>query len=445
MDHTLIRSGFLIETKVNQIVPSSKSSKSSSPPRAATATFCRVLSTTITGLHSTRIFESNKDHSPKTGSINHINIGEKFPARIILHIPSRDLTFSSYLDFLTSWTGPLSTSEGYAVLRCRPGVRLQTCRVAAIDPLFAARLYCTFNNIPVMADVSISRCLDSKPDKIPMQIGEIIPEARVLASNLCEMSVSVTTAPKMLEERLLVVGDLKPGQLVIGTITHISEKTIFVKLSEYVTGHCPKDQATDVPVAELPPKFDVGKKLKCRVLYIDARTSSACLTAKKTLVEDEKPLVDFTKDAVVGRIVFGVMQKVLSGNPVSLIRFYGGISGLIATEEFERFNKQNKLKKGAVIQCQIIEADHLSRSLKLSLDLSSKLVTYQVPFSIASEIMRSLGVLRREKSSAVTPSEIVEWLKNSVGQSIAQRVISMENWEDQKIYIFLPRELRSKL
>lgn len=388
--------------------------------------------------------ESDEHSAIGKGNVSRLSVGDIHVARIILNVPSRNLIFSSCLDYLTSWTGPLISPEGYAALRCRPGYRLQSCKVAAVDPQFAARLVTSFNGVPVMADVAKSRCLDSNPDKVPLKVGDIIREARVLSSNLFESAVSVTTAPKMLEEPVLVAGDLKPGQLVTGEITFVSENTIFVKISQYVMGRCPKDQATNVPVAELPPKFQVGKKLKCRVLYIDIRSNSLYLTAKKTLVEDENPLADFTVDAVAGKIVNGVVQKVLAGNPVTLVRFFGGITGQLPTEEFETLNMQSKLKKGALVRCRIVEVNHLSRFLRLSLDLSPKTVVSSSSFAICSEVMQCLGGLRREKSRAVTPSEVVEWLEHHARASIVRRLLPVAKWVDQNVYIFLPRELRSK-
>lgn len=444
IDRILIRAGFLVDVKVTKVVSNSKSNKSSAPPRALVASFCRVLSTTIIGLHSTRSIDKSDGSSVPKGDITTVNVGDKHLARIVLQIPSRDLTFSSCLEHITSWTGPLSSGQGYTVLRCGPGTRLRDCRVAAVDPQVAARLACSFNGNPIMADVARSRCLDSTPDKIPLQVGAVIPEARVLSTNMFEMSVSVTTAPAMLEEPLLVVGDLRPGQVVTAEISFISESTIFLKLSKYVTGRCPKDQATDVPVAELPPKFQVGKMLKCRVLYIDSRSNAPYLTAKKTLVEDENALVDFSVDCVVGKIVNGVVQKVVNA-PVIQVRFFGGITGTIQSDEFEKFKQESKLKKGAVVRCQIVEADHLSRQLKLSLDLSSKLAKGRSPLAICSEVMQSLGILRRDRRCAVSLTEVSAWLKESISERTASRISPIVNWDDESAYIFLPRELRSEL
>ena len=60
-----------------------------------------------------------------------------------------------------------------------------------------------------------------------------------------------------------------------------------MKLSSYVQGQVHLRQLTDVPLATVPKRLQLGSKIKCRVLHVHKARRQLTLTAKKSLVKSE--------------------------------------------------------------------------------------------------------------------------------------------------------------
>ena len=99
---------------------------------------------------------------------------------------------------------------------------------------------------------------------------------------------------------------------------------IHVKLSDYVTGHVHLRQLTDVPLAAVPKRLQVGSKVKCRVLLVHKARRQLTLTAKKSLIQSDFQLTSVAA-AKVNMLLTGYVSKMTDVG--AIVVFYNGVRG----------------------------------------------------------------------------------------------------------------------
>ena len=97
-----------------------------------------------------------------------------------------------------------------------------------------------------------------------------------------------------------------------------------MKFSNYVTGHIHLRQLTDVPLASVPKRLQVGSKVKCRVLHVHKARRQLTLTAKKSLVQSDFQLTK-NSSAKVNMLLTGYVSSIHDYG--ALVSFYGGAKG----------------------------------------------------------------------------------------------------------------------
>ena len=70
--------------------------------------------------------------------------------------------------------------------------------------------------------------------------------------------------------------------------------------------------------------FQVGSKVKCRVLHVHLKRRQLTLTAKKSLVQSDFQLTN-TADAKVNMLLTGYISKMIDAG--AIVQFYGGARG----------------------------------------------------------------------------------------------------------------------
>jgi len=204
---------------------------------------------------------------------------------------------------------------------------------------------------------------DTEPPATSLAIGAKTTY-RVLAYNFLDGLAMLTRRPADLEDGVLVsVSELSAGELVTGHITRTADHGIFVQLSDYVTGHVHLRQLTDVPLATVPNRFQVGSKVKCRVMHIDASRRQISLTAKKALVKGDFQLTDNSK-AKTNMLLTGYVSSVKSYG--AIVSFYGGAFGLIPSQDM---SAEEAPAVGMAVRCRVSYVDKKKNRLILSLNL----------------------------------------------------------------------------
>ena len=99
---------------------------------------------------------------------------------------------------------------------------------------------------------------------------------------------------------------------------------IHVKISDYVMGHVHLRQLTDVPLAAVPKRLQVGSKVKCRVLHVHSARRQLSLTAKKSMVRSDFQLTQNSM-ARPHMLLIGYISSVHDYG--AIVSFYGGAFG----------------------------------------------------------------------------------------------------------------------
>ncbi|KAL2086750.1 hypothetical protein ACEWY4_017809 [Coilia grayii] len=161
--------------------------------------------------------------------------------------------------------------------------------------------------------------------------------------------------------------DLKPGQVVEGTILSLQRFGLMVKVTDHIKGMIPRTHMADVTIANPEKKFTVGNKVKCRVLSVDVANKKLTLTRKKGLVESSLPIFATYAEARAGRIAHGVVVCVKDFG--CIVHFYGDVKGLVPTRELcTEFvtSAQQLFYVGQVVKAKVLQCDPEKEKLLLS-------------------------------------------------------------------------------
>ncbi|KZV74937.1 nucleic acid-binding protein [Peniophora sp. CONT] len=155
--------------------------------------------------------------------------------------------------------------------------------------------------------------------------------ARVIGYYPLDGLLQLSFRPSVLEQKFLQVGDVQPGELVKGTIKQLTDKALFVSISGNVDAVVFPNHYADITLKQPQRRFKPGASIKCRVLVVDPERKRIALTAKKTLVESELPIITAFEDAKVGMVthatIFRVTDKRLQ------IEFFNNVKGAIPAKE----------------------------------------------------------------------------------------------------------------
>ncbi len=87
-----------------------------------------------------------------------------------------------------------------------------------------------------------------------------------------------------------------------------------VVLSEFISGFVPKVHTGDVPLSDalVQVKMKKGAFIKCKVIQLDPEEKRCILTAKKTLIRSDLPLIDSFDNLSLGQETYGTVVSIQS-------------------------------------------------------------------------------------------------------------------------------------
>ena len=97
----------------------------------------------------------------------------------------------------------------------------------------------------------------------------------------------------VIHKSLLSWTELKAGDVVWGEVKSLEgEKYAIVKLNEFIEGWVYREHLSDIPLKKIPKSFstNIGKKMKFRVLSVDAEKKVLELTLKDLLIRGKKKM-----------------------------------------------------------------------------------------------------------------------------------------------------------
>ncbi|KAL7064474.1 hypothetical protein AAHC03_05325 [Spirometra sp. Aus1] len=118
---------------------------------------------------------------------------------------------------------------------------------------------------------------------------------RVIDLNLFDNVAIVTRKTEMLTATFLSILDVKAGAKVTATVRKCDKGGVVVRIGGKLRGLIPYMHLSDVAIKKPEDRFKRGDKVKCRVLVINKETGKLLLTAKKSLLSSELPLLGSAK------------------------------------------------------------------------------------------------------------------------------------------------------
>ena len=202
---------------------------------------------------------------------------------------------------------------------------------------------------------------------------------RIVQFNLIDGLVIVSLQDSVLEKPFMKLSDVKPGAVVEGEIAKLTEKGIFIRLSDHFDGFCPDAQLADAKVKRARTKLTEGDKVKCRVMIVNLSDRFILLTCKKSLVSSELPPLTDKTSAKPGDIHDG--EIIVIQDHGILVRFCNNVVGFVPKMELSSsstqiiLDPQSSFKTGQTVRCIVLKNDVENNKLTLSLRLDRPALT----------------------------------------------------------------------
>ncbi|KAI0275150.1 nucleic acid-binding protein [Gloeopeniophorella convolvens] len=155
--------------------------------------------------------------------------------------------------------------------------------------------------------------------------------ARVTGYHPFDGILQLSMRASVLEQKFLRVSDVQVGELIKGTVKKLTANALFVSISGSVDGVVFPNHYADITLRHPQKRFKEGSNIKCRILTVDPTRKRVALTAKKTLVESELPIISRLEDAEIGMVTHAVIFKITEKR--LLIEFFNGVKGSIPQKE----------------------------------------------------------------------------------------------------------------
>ena len=175
-----------------------------------------------------------------------------------------------------------------------------------------------------------------------------VHKARVTGYYPLDGILQLSLRPSVLAQKFLQVADVQVGEVIKGTVKKLTDSVLFVSISGNVDAVIWPNHYADITLKHPQKRFKPGGSIKCRVhllpisfevkadtgfqvLAVDAARKRIVLTAKKTLVESNLPIVSQFSDVQVGIVTHAVVFKVLEKS--LQVEFYNNLKAFVPARE----------------------------------------------------------------------------------------------------------------
>lgn len=190
---------------------------------------------------------------------------------------------------------------------------------------------------------------------------------RILDFSLIDQIYFASLRESVIERPFFKYQDIKPGQVVEGTVSVLLDHGMVVHLSDHIKGLVPRTHLSDIVLKNPEKKYMEGMKVKCRVLSVDAENRKMSLTRKKAMIESSLPLFLNYVDARPGRVSHGYIVCVKSFG--CIVRFYNNVKGLVPPNELSSeaiVSPEEVFYIGQVVKAKVLQCDPEKEKLLLS-------------------------------------------------------------------------------
>ncbi|KAI9444728.1 nucleic acid-binding protein [Lactarius indigo] len=305
---------------------------------------CLITSVSPLGLNVQVLgyFEGTIDeyHLPPGDPVDNFKAGKKIKARVLYEIPGTSpprfsLSLASHLIALEQKSvnagggdeDTINIDEAYPV-----GTTLDSVKIVRVEP---ERGLLVDVQKGIRGFVHISHTSDDYVPSLSASSGAwkigTSHRARVTGYHPFDGVLQLSMRASVLEQQFLRVSDVQVGELLKGTVKKLTEGALFVSISGSVDGVVFPNHYADIVLKHPQKRFKEGANIKCRVLVVDPERKRVALTAKKTLVESDLPIVSRLENAEVGMVTHAVIFKIAEKR--LLVEFFNNVKGSIPFKE----------------------------------------------------------------------------------------------------------------
>ncbi|KNC78346.1 hypothetical protein SARC_09219 [Sphaeroforma arctica JP610] len=196
------------------------------------------------------------------------------------------------------------------------------------------------------------------------KVGRTIP-CRVTGFNTIDGVVNVSAQPSVVDQKYYRYEDVKAGMKIEGTVTNISDSSMYIQISKQVRGVCPSSHFADFQLKNPKKKFREGMTIKCKVLSVDCAKQRLVLTHKSTLVKSTLPAITCFEDVTSGLKTAGYIWSVKEHG--CLIKFYNNVVGIMPNAELRRAGVTDDMVQGKAIKVIVVRVDSENKKFYLAL------------------------------------------------------------------------------
>ncbi|KAH9486567.1 rRNA biogenesis protein rrp5 [Psilocybe cubensis] len=170
--------------------------------------------------------------------------------------------------------------------------------------------------------------------------------------------LQLSLKPSIIQQKYFQVGDVEVGEVVKGTIKKLTDTGLFVSLSGGVDGVIWPNHYADIVLKHPAKRFKEGASIKCRVLVVDPERKRISLTAKKTLVDSNLPVLSRIEDIVPGVVTHAVVFRIYEKH--LLIEFFNNLKAIVPSKEISDTPKSQlseAFPPGRVVRVRILGVD----------------------------------------------------------------------------------------
>ncbi|KAA1468077.1 nucleic acid-binding protein [Dentipellis sp. KUC8613] len=380
----------------------------------------------------------DKLHLPSGNPADNFKLGKKIKARVLHSIPGVSsprfaLSLADHILKMKVKTSDNKIDNCPTIQEAFPiGTILESVKVVEVE---SERGLLVEIQPQVQGFIHISHVSDEhvpslSPSSGAWKVGTT-HRARVTGYFPLDGLLQLSMRPSILEQKFLQVADVRPGELIKGTVKKLTDSALFVSISGNVDGVVFPNHYADITLKHPQKRFRPGATIKCRVLTVDPERKRIALTAKKTLVESDLPVIAKFEDAKVGlvtnAVIFRVDERRLQ------VEFFNNVKGSVSWKEASETAitvLSDVFSAGKVVKVRIIHVDPEKRNIFASIrqavssfdsavtDISSVEIGHTVE-GVVSEVHKDNVVLTLQPSQ-VRALVSLKNLANHRGLSVAQ-------------------------
>ena len=278
--------------------------------------------------------------------------------------------------------------------------------------------------------VSKKHISDSKKVNFKKFVKNQLYKVRIIGFDYLSGIVILSMKKSVLDQEFYNYSDLKTGSILDCCVEKFVNKGVKVKVMGHITGLIPFSHMSDIPLLKPEKTFTHGKRLKCKILYVNAEDSNLILTNKKSLVKSKNLVPSSYAELSIGQNLTGFIGSIRDNGLV--IVFCDEVKGWAPKDELS-YGDVSKLSEmffiGQVVQCRVLKMASDKKRLLLSLKVLIKNIEDENASSSKNKM----------KNSEINPSYLLEKLVPKKTQNVHACLVlpttDKFDWENEKSFV----------